>query len=166
MRLNDLKKTMPSLQRWELMYRTAISQFEIIANNIRHDVSSRIYTQRVIENVSTKFKVFDIVWNTLSRLWCNFPQKKITSAIQKREIVHQITQTLQLLMSLRTNLAVLIEATIFQVFVSGSYRSTVLRLVPSEPPTAYTMSFSTAQPTPNRHWFIRAISVHLPTLGS
>ena len=47
---------MPSLQRWELMYRTAISQFEIIANNIRH-----VYTQRVVENVSTKFKVFDIV---------------------------------------------------------------------------------------------------------
>ena len=52
---------MPSLQRWELMYRTAISQFEIIANNILHGVSSRIYTQRVVENVSTKFKVFDIV---------------------------------------------------------------------------------------------------------
>ena len=61
MRLNDLKKTMPSLQRWELMYRTAISQFEIIANNIRHGVSSRIYTQRVVENVSTKLKVSDIV---------------------------------------------------------------------------------------------------------
>ena len=45
----------------EAMYRTAISQFEIIANNIRHGVPSRIYTQRVVENVSTKFKVFDIV---------------------------------------------------------------------------------------------------------
>ena len=64
MRLNDLKKNYAESStgiNWELMYRTAISQFEIIANNIRHGVSSRIYTQRVVENVSTKFKVFDIV---------------------------------------------------------------------------------------------------------
>ena len=38
----EKKKTIPSLQRWELMYRTAINQFEIIVNNMRYGVSSRI----------------------------------------------------------------------------------------------------------------------------
>ena len=37
MRLNDLKKTMPSLQRWELMYRTAISpESSTLGINVSH----------------------------------------------------------------------------------------------------------------------------------
>lgn len=75
--------------------------------------------------------------------------KRRYSGNDKAEVVENIKLQRRKRRDVIPYLAVTIGANNLQVSVSGSYLSTVLRLVPSEPPTAYTLPSIKQHPTPN-----------------